>query len=124
MADNFEVRLATTAVSAEIYDQTYQLRAHDPEYVQRLASAVDAKMRAVAASGTVDSLRVAVLAALNLADDLQRLQEHCRALRGSVSETQISLRTRANSLSGILDSVLDDPHPDHEEVTLGAVVNG
>ena len=69
-------------------------------------------MRAVSANGnTVDSLRVAVLAALNIADELMRLQEHCRLLRGTMSETQTILRTRANSLSGLLDSVLDDEPP-------------
>ena len=89
MADNLEVRRATTSISVEIYDQTYHLRAHDPEYIQKLASTVDSKMRAVSASGnTVDSLRVAVLAALNIADELMRLQEHCRLLRGSMSETR------------------------------------
>ncbi|MGC2399754.1 MAG: cell division protein ZapA [Acidobacteriaceae bacterium] len=123
MADNLEVRRASTPVSVEIYDQTYHLSAHDPEYVQKLASTVEAKMRAVAAAGTVDSLRVAVLAALNLADDLQRLQEHCRSLRGSMSETQTSMRSRANSLSGLLDSVLDNNHPYHEGVPVGAGVN-
>jgi cell division protein ZapA len=67
MADNLEVRRATTSISVDIYDQTYHLRAHDPDYIQKLASTVDAKMRAVSASGnTVDSLRVAVLAALNI----------------------------------------------------------
>ncbi len=72
-------------------------------------------MRAVSASGnTVDSLRVAVLAALNIADELMRLQEHCRLLRGTMSETQTILRTRANSLSGLLDSVLDEEHRYHE----------
>jgi cell division protein ZapA len=123
MADNFEVRRATTSTSVEIYDQTYHLRAHDPEYVQELATLLDSKMRAVAAGGTVDSLRVAVLAALNIADDLTRLQEHCRMLRGSVSETQSSLRTRANSLNGLLDSVLDDRHRFENGQPVGASVN-
>jgi len=96
MADNLEVRRATTSISVEIYDQTYHLRAHDQVYIQKLASMVDAKMRAVSASGnTVDSLRVAVLAALNIADEFLRLQENCSELRGSVTETQSSLRTRA-----------------------------
>ena len=103
MADNLEIRRATTSVSVDIYDQTYHLRAHDPEYIEKLASTVDSKMRAVSAGGnTVDSLRVAVLAALNIADELMRLQEHCRLLRGTMSETQTILRTRANSLSGLL----------------------
>jgi cell division protein ZapA len=105
---NVEVRRASTSVSVDIYDQTYNLRAHDPEYIQRLATLVDSKMRAVSANGnTVDSLRVAVLAALNIADELMRLQEHSRLLRGTMSETQAVLRTRANSLSGLLDSVLE-----------------
>ncbi len=124
MADNLEVRRATTSISVEIYDQTYHLRAHDPEYIQKLASTVDSKMRAVSASGnTVDSLRVAVLAALNIADELMRLQEHCRLLRGSMSETGTSLRTRANSLSGLLDSVLDEEHRYRGSVPVAAGVN-
>jgi cell division protein ZapA len=111
MLENLEIRRATTSVTVDIYDQTYHLRAPDTDYVQKLASIVDAKMRAVSADGnTVDSLRVAILAAINIADDLVRLQEHCRLLRGTMSETQTVLRTRANSLSGLLDSVLDDEH--------------
>jgi cell division protein ZapA len=109
MPENLEIRRATTSITVDIYDQTYQLRAHDADYARKLASAVDAKMRAVSANGnTVDSLRVAILTALNIADDLARLQEHCRLLRGTMSEKQTVLRTRANSLSGLLDSVLDD----------------
>jgi cell division protein ZapA len=111
MLENLEIRRATTSVTVDIYDQNYHLRAPDAEYVRKLASTVDTKMRAISAnSNTVDSLRVAILAALNIADELARLQEHCRMLRGSMSETQTVLRTRANSLSGLLDSVLDDEH--------------
>src|SRR5271168_2036033 len=111
MAESLEVRRATTSISVDIYDQTYHLRASDQDYIQKLAAMVDGKMRAVSANGnTVDSLRVAVLAALNIAYELLRLQEHCRLLRGTMSETQTILRTRANSLSGLLDSVLVDEH--------------
>lgn len=97
-----------TDVTVEIYDQTYRLRGQDPEYIQRLANLVDAKMRAVAEQGTtVDSLRVAVLAALNIADSLVRLEEKHRALTGAAGE-QGGLRTRASSLAGLLDSVLGE----------------
>jgi cell division protein ZapA len=121
MADNMDARRTSTSVSVDIYDQTYHLRAPDPEYIERLANTVDAKMRAVSAnSNTVDSLRVAVLAALNIADELMRLQEHCRLLHGTMSETQTILRSRANSLSGLLDSVLDDKHRYHENVPVPA----
>jgi cell division protein ZapA len=121
MADNTDVRHSSTSVSVDIYDQTYHLRAPDPEYIQKLANTVDSKMRAVSVnSNTVDSLRVAVLAALNIADELMRLQEHCRLLHGTMNETQTILRTRANSLSGLLDSVLDDNHRYHESVPVSA----
>jgi cell division protein ZapA len=124
MAESLEVRRATTSVSVEIYDQTYNLRASDPEYIQKLAAMVDGKMRAVSSNGsTVDSLRVAVLAALNIADELLRLQEHSRMLRGSVSESQTTLRSRAISLTGLLDSVLDPENRYHGAVPVGAGVN-
>jgi cell division protein ZapA len=124
MAESLEVRRATTSVSVEIYDQTYNLRASDPEYIQKLAAMVDGKMRAVSANGsTVDSLRVAVLAALNIADELLRLQEHNRMLRGSASESQTTLRSRAISLTGLLDSVLDPENRYHSSVSVGAGVN-
>jgi cell division protein ZapA len=124
MAESLEVRRVTTSVSVDIYDQTYHLRASDPDYVQKLAAMVDGKMRAVSANGnTVDSLRVAVLAALNIADELLRLQEHTSALRGNMSESQTTLRSRANSLSGLLDSILDPEHQYHDRVPVGAGVS-
>lgn len=88
------------AITVDIYDQTYHLRGHDPEYLRQLGEMVDMKMRAVASRGkTVDSLRVAVLAALNIADELATLQEQTRSGNGQ-------LRTRTNSLAGLLDDVL------------------
>jgi cell division protein ZapA len=91
------------SVTVEIYDQPYHLRGQDPAYIERLANLVDTKMRAVAAQGTtVDSLRVAVLAAINIADELITLQARNRALAG----TESALRTRASNLNGLLDSVL------------------
>jgi cell division protein ZapA len=98
----------------DIYDQIYQLRGVNPEYIERLASVVDTKMRAVSAHGaTVDSLRVAVLAALNLADELMTLRGRYDALSSSVevsrqSAAQSMVRTRAGSLMGMLDDVLQE----------------
>ena len=68
-------------VKVEIYDQPYTISGDlDPEYVTQLARLVDEKMREIARdSGTVDSVRVAVLAALAIADELESLrQEHAR----------------------------------------------
>jgi cell division protein ZapA len=85
----------------EIYDQTYHLSGQDAEQIKRLAGVVDARMRAVAAQGrTVDSLRVAVLAALNLADELARAAE--------TSDEARMTHARAASLRNLLDEVLED----------------
>ena len=95
-------------ISVDIYDQTYHLRGDNPEYIRRLADIVDAKMRAVAAHGkTVDSLRVAVLAALNIADELVTLERRYDALAGS-QESRAAIRNRAHTLTGLLDSVLSE----------------
>jgi cell division protein ZapA len=96
------------AIIVDIYDQTYRLNGNDREYVERLAATVDSKMRAVSAQGrTVDSLRVAVLAALNLADELARLEERYAAVT-STGDSVASIRSRAHSLSGMLDEVLSE----------------
>lgn len=98
---------ANGAVIVDIYDQMYQLRGTDSAYMERLAGMVDAKMRAVSAHGsTVDSLRVAVLAALNIADELTTLRARYDALSGSLTQSQTQTRTRAGSLAGMLDDVL------------------
>jgi cell division protein ZapA len=97
------------AVSVDIYDQIYTLRGTDPEHIQRLASVVDEKMRTVAAHGTtVDSLRVAVLAALNIADELVRLRGRYDTLARSVGQAETTMRSRAGTLAGLLDEVLED----------------
>jgi cell division protein ZapA len=89
-------------VTVEIYDQTYHLSGQDAEHISRLAELVDDRMRAVAAQGrTVDSLRVAVLAALNLADELAQ----ARLVGGA--DAQLA-HARAASLRGLLDEVLDE----------------
>jgi cell division protein ZapA len=64
------------AIRVEIYDQEYSMRGDlDPEYIQRLAQFLDARMRSVAErTRTVDSLRVAVLTALNIADEYHQLK--------------------------------------------------
>jgi cell division protein ZapA len=86
-------------VTVEIYDQTYHLSGQDPDHVRELAARVDAKMRAVSAQGrTVDSLRVAVLAALNLADELSQ----------AASADPLQGHARAVSLRGLLDEVLEE----------------
>jgi cell division protein ZapA len=96
-------------VVVDIYDQAYHLRGQNREYIESLAAVVDAKMRAVAAKGTtVDSLRVAVLAALNIADELASMTEKYRQLSGKANEAENTIHNRAASLSGLLDRVIGE----------------
>jgi cell division protein ZapA len=93
---------SVSSVRVEIYDQAYNLRGTDPEYIFKLAEYVDSKMRAVAEqTSTVDSLRLAVLAALNIADEYHILKRKYEAIANDVNQ-------RANHLSGALDEVLQD----------------
>ena len=89
-------------VTVEIYDQVYHLSGQDTELIRGLAEMVDARMRAVAAQGrTVDSLRVAVLAALNLADELSRAEQ------AGGGDARLG-HARVISLRGLLDEVLEE----------------
>jgi cell division protein ZapA len=88
------------SVRVEIFDQAYNLRGSDPEYIISLAEYVDAKMRAVAeATGTIDTGRLAVLAAINIADELHLVR------RGQETGTT-DYRKRALELASALDEVL------------------
>jgi cell division protein ZapA len=100
----------TAYKTVHIYDQTYHLSGPDLAAVERLAALVDTRMRAVAAKGrTADSLRVAVLAALNLADELTRANERLQQLQGAADATESAeIRARAASLTGLLDQILEE----------------
>src|SRR5258708_19789207 len=64
-------------VRVEIFDQPYNLRGSDAEYILKLAEYVDGKMRAVSEqTHTVDTARLAVLAALNIADEYHLLKRN------------------------------------------------
>jgi len=92
----------STSIRVDIYDQNYHLRGTDPEYIQDLAEYVDARMRLIAQqASTVDSLKVAVLAALNIADELHVLKRKYDSLTQDYS-------SRAEHLSGALDEVLGE----------------
>jgi cell division protein ZapA len=88
-------------VPVEISGQRYPIRtALDPAYVARLAAYVDEKMRAAEESTpSGDPVRLAVITALNIADELFRCRETSDARDGR-------LAVRAEELERLLDSVL------------------
>jgi cell division protein ZapA len=97
---------ASSNLVVDIYDQIYHLRGPDPKYLEQLSALVDAKMRAVAKQGTtVDSLRVAVLAALNIADELVALRQQRDSLSGNIAS---NIKSRTETLAEMLDAVLEE----------------
>ncbi|MDE3153516.1 MAG: cell division protein ZapA [Acidobacteriota bacterium] len=88
-------------ISVEIFGQRYPIRSGlDEEYVRTLAAYVDQKIRAAGdLTPTTDSLRVAVLAALNIADEYFRCRDAERNRSGRLAE-------RTQELERLLDEVL------------------
>jgi cell division protein ZapA len=88
-------------VHVEIFGQTYAVRAGtEPGYVEQLAAYVDEKMRETSRSGAVDSVRIAVLAALNIADECFRARSEARG--------DDALQARAARLLRELAAVVDE----------------
>ncbi len=90
-------------IPVEIFGETYKVRGdEDRGYIQDLARYVDSKMKSITESSrTGDSLRVAILAALNIADEYFKLQRKHEDSRVLVVE-------QANELTEVLDGVLGE----------------
>ncbi len=93
-------------IRVEIYNQTYSIRSDgDNEYIQELADYVDSKMRAISSGTlTVDSLKVAILAALHVADEYHQLLSQQKQIDSQ-------LASRSAECTELLDRVLK-----HKEV--------
>ena len=94
-------KVDSNLIQVEIFGQTYKVRGdEDQGYIEGLARYVDSKMKAIAeTTGTMDSLKVAILAALNIADEFFKLE---RDHKGSEER----LATRASELSEALDEAI------------------
>ena len=93
--------LTEQTVRVEIYNQTYSIRSDgDNEYIQKLAGYVDRKMREISSGTmTVDSLKVAILAALHVADEYHQLI-------GQQKQVDAQLASRSAECTELLDRVL------------------
>ena len=87
--------------TVKIYQQTYQVRSgDDPEYIKRLAKYVDETMTDVFESTpSGDSIKVAVLAALNIADEYFSTKDELDRLEEAVSEKSEKLITLLDPLT-------------------------
>src|SRR5713101_9881600 len=95
---------ASPTIKVEIYDQAYTVRSDgDPEYLRRLADYVDKRMREISSGTlTVDSRKVAILAALYIADELHQLKKiH--------EQSDEQLATRSAECAEMLDRLLKPP---------------
>ena len=102
--DKSSMETTTTApptIRVEIYNQTYSIRSDgDSEYLMQLADFVDSRMREISSGTlTVDSLKVAILAALHIADELHRLKQ-------TLEQADSQLATRSAECSEMLDRLL------------------
>lgn len=88
-------------IKVEIYDQAYTIRSDgDSDYIKRLAQYVDARMREISSGTlTVDSRKVAILAALYIADELHQL-------RKTHEQADDQLATRSAECAEMLDRLL------------------
>ena len=95
---------ASPTIKVEIYDQAYTVRSDgDPQYLKELAEYVDLRMREISSGTlTVDSRKVAILAALYIADELHQLQK----IHNSADE---QLASRSTECSEMLDRLLKVP---------------
>ena len=93
---------STTSTDVEIFGATYHVRGeHDREYLQQLAEVVDRKMREVGNKvPTVDTGKIAILAALNLADELLQCNHQ-------QEEERVETMEKVAELTGVLTEALD-----------------
>ena len=89
-------------VQVEIYGQVYSIKGADnAAHIRELAAFVDSKMKEVQkGTGTVDPLRVAILTALTIADELNCLRTQYDAL-------EVAADNAAKRLIDLTESVPD-----------------
>ena len=92
---------AAPTIRVEIYNQTYNIRSDgDSDYISELANYVDSCMREISSGTlTVDSLKVAILAALYIADELHRL-------KNVHEQADEQLASRSSECAEMLDRLL------------------
>jgi cell division protein ZapA len=98
---SMEATPTSPTIRVEIYNQTYNIRSDgDTEYIIQLAEFVDGRMREISSGTlTVDSLKVAILAALHIADELHRL-------KNMHEQADSQLAARSSECAEMLDRLL------------------
>ena len=93
--------MPSTTTEVEIFGEVYHVRGGDENgYLQSLADLVDKKMREVAEQTKGDAARIAILAALNLADELFQLQSRQEGERVEIREKVAALTEELSQALG------------------------
>jgi cell division protein ZapA len=83
---------SSTTTQVEIFGEVYHVRGGDESgHLQELADLVDRKMREVSERVKGDTARIAILAALNLADELMQTQSRQEGERVEIKEKVAAL---------------------------------
>ena len=100
MDAKYDSTIYSTAV--EIFGQSYNVRGEgDPDYLMELARFVDTRMREVAAQvATVDPMKIAILAALNIADEFSRYRKQREDAAGTWIERTEEISNRLSKIIG------------------------
>jgi cell division protein ZapA len=95
-----DAKIDSTVV--EIFGQSYHVRGDgNPNYLAELAQFVDTRMREVAAQvATVDPLKIAILAALNIADEFSRYRKQREDAAGMWIERTEEISDRLGRVIG------------------------
>ena len=111
VGDKTKAEAVAQSIRVEIYNQTYNIRSDgDNDYIMRLAEYVDGKMREISSGTlTVDSLKVAILAALHIADEFHQL-------KNQQEQSDAQLASRSAECSEMLDRVLKHREPAPQEL--------
>lgn len=82
----------------EIFGQEYKIKGvGNPQYIHKIAGYVDKKMREIAhSSGIMSQSRIAILAALNITDELYQVRE-------TREKAELELESQAAKLGELLE---------------------
>jgi cell division protein ZapA len=90
-------------IQVEIHGQQYAVRSDlDAQYIAELAGYLDERMRSAARElASAEPLRIAVIAALNITDELYRARADSRGIEGR-------LNARTEAIERLVDAALED----------------
>jgi cell division protein ZapA len=95
--------MSSRVVQVDIHGQRYAVRSDlDPQYIGEIAAYLDERMKSAAREvASADPLRIAVIAALNISDELFRTRAEAVGAQGH-------LQTRTAEIERLVDAILDE----------------